>query len=116
MINIRSYNVVKVMASVSLIVIAFEFLVSDLVAGIMMMPCVIVFLMANESWYKSAIRVFCRVTAGILISLISLGLIFTINDDPQGGIGLALGVVIQFAIIFVSEALIGLCTYEESSP
>jgi hypothetical protein len=59
MINVKSFHVVKAMASVSLIAIAFEILPSDLVAGIMMiMPCVIVFLMANKSWYKSAIRVF----------------------------------------------------------
>ena len=114
MLNISSYNVIKVLTSISFVVIAFQGLSHGVLTGIvLLMPYVIVFLLANESSYKTTLRIYCRVIAGILVSLISLGLLFGISNDPQVGIGVLFAVAIQYGILFVSEALIGLYTYGE---
>ncbi len=79
------------------------------------MPYVVVFLLANESSYKTTFRIYCRVIAGISVSLISMGLLFGISNDAQAGIGVLLALVIQYGILFVSEALIGFYTYGENN-
>lgn len=116
MLNIMSYNVIKVLTSISFVVVAFQGLSHGVLAEIiLLMPYVIVFLLANESSYKTTFRIYCRVIAGISVSLISLGLLFGISNDAQAGISVLFAVVIQYGILFVSEVLIGLYTYRESN-
>ena len=80
----------------------------------MLTPYVIVSLLANKNAYKTKLRIFCRAVGGVLVLILAIGLLFGIESDPQAAVGIGFAIVIQYGIIFVSEAIIGLATYEES--
>jgi len=116
MVHLKSHNIIKILASISFIAIAYEYLaIGFMGATIILIPYVLIFLLANKNAYKTTLRVFCRVTGGILVSLLAVGLLFGIKSDPQAGVGAMFAVVIQYGVIFISEAIIGLFTYKESS-
>lgn len=115
MINVTSYNFIRILASICFITVAIVFLPYGALGGVfLLMPYLLVFLLANQNTYHTPLRVYCRVTAGVLVSLISIAILFGIESDPQAGISVMFSAVIQYGVIFVAEAIIGLMTYEES--
>lgn len=115
--QITPYYLVRAMASISLVAIALQYWTMQLLGlAIILMPYLTVILLANKEAYSSPLRVYCRFFSGVGVSIISIGLLFGIENDAQAGIGVLFAVALQFGIIFVSEAIIGLFTYQESKP
>lgn len=115
--QITPYYLVRAMASISLVAIALQYWPMQLLGlAIILMPYLIVILLANKEAYSSPLRVHCRFLSGVGISIISTVLLFGIESDAQASIGVLFAVAIQFGIIFISEAIIGLFTYQESKP
>ena len=115
--QITPYYLVRAMASISLVAIALQYWTMQLLGlAIILMPYFIVLLLANKDAYSSPSRVYSRFFSGVGVSIISIALLFGIESDAQAGIAVLFAVAIQFGIIFVSEAIIGLFTYQESKP
>lgn len=115
--QLTPYYLARAIASISLVAIALQYWTMQLLAlAIILMPYVIVLLLANKGAYSSPLRVYCRFFSGVGISIISIGLLFGVENNAQAGIAVLFAVAIQFGTLFVSEAIIGLFTYEESKP
>lgn len=113
---LKTYNIIKLLALVSFIALAYKYVANGLVGVIfMLIPYVLIFFLANKNAYQTTLKVSIRMIGGILVVLLALSLLFYVNDDAQAGIGIMFAVVIQYGVIFVSEAIIGLLTYERNS-
>ncbi len=116
MVHLKTYNLIRMFSILSLMAILYEYWGTGLIGtAFMLTPYVIVSLLANKNAYKTKLRIFCRAAGGVLISMLALGLLFGIKSDPQAGIGIGFAIAIQYGVIFVSEAIIGLATYGENS-
>ena len=116
MVHLKTYNLIQVFSILSLITIVYEYWGVGFISIVFMInPYIIVFLLANNKAYKTKLRVVCRAVGGTLVSILALGLLLYVKSDPQTGIGIGLAIVMQYGVIFVSEAIIGLATYDESS-
>ena len=116
MVHLKVYNLVRIFSIISLMAIVYYYWGAGFIGtAFMLTPYVVVFLLANNNTYKTKLRIFCRATGGVLISILAIGLLLGIESDPQAGIGIGFAIVIQYGVIFVSEAIIGLATYREIS-
>jgi hypothetical protein len=114
MMYLKTYNYMKALALIALVAINYEYWGAGFFGVLIMSaPYFIIFTIANESRYKSRLSHLLRASTGIIVSLLALGLVFGVGSDPQAGIGAMFAIVIQYAVIFVSEALIALFTYRE---
>lgn len=116
MVQFKSHNIIKFFALISFITLAIIYWANGLFGLIILLfPYVLVFLLANDKAYCTTFKMSFRVSAAIIVCLMALGIIFGIEDDPQAGIGILFAVVIQCGVIFVSEAIIALFTYQKTS-
>ena len=114
MIYLKTYNYIKALALIALVTINYEYWGAGVVGVLVISaPYFIIFTIANETRYKSRLSHFLRATVGIIVFLLALGLLFGVASDPQAGIGAMFAIVIQYGVIFASEALIALFTYRE---
>lgn len=113
MIKLNLYKYIKVLSLISLIAVTYKYWGFGFwEAIIVLLPYLLVFLLANQDAYSSPLLIGCRTIAGVIVSLLCAVLLFGITPSAQAGIGFMFGVVIQYGVIFVSEALIGLFTYQ----
>ncbi|MCP1338035.1 hypothetical protein NJR55_00385 [Idiomarina sp. M1R2S28] len=112
---LKIYNLIRTLSIICFVAITFEYWgIGFIGTAIMLFPYGIVFVLANKNLYKTKLRTFFRAVAGLLVSVLTIGLLFGVDSDPQAAIGLGFVVVIQYGILFISEAIIGLATYAES--
>ena len=114
MMYLKTYNYIKALALIALVTINYEYWGAGFISVLVMSaPYFIIFIVANENRYKSLLGQLVRASAGIVVFLLALGLLFGIGSDPQAGIGAMFAIVIQYGVIFASEALIALFTSRE---
>jgi hypothetical protein len=114
MMYLKTYNYIKVLALIALVTINYEYLGAGFFGVLVMSaPYFIIFTIANEDRYKGRLRHLLRASAGIIVLILALGLMFDLGSDPQAGIGAMFAIVIQYGVIFASETLIALFTYPE---
>jgi hypothetical protein len=117
MMYLNTYNFIKTLAIIALVTINYEYWGAGFFEVLVMSaPYFVIYALANESRYQS--RLSClscllRASAGIIVFLLALGLLFGVTSDPQAGIGVIFAIVIQYGVIFASEAFIALFTYRE---
>ena len=112
--NLKLYNYIRALSLLALVVVCLTFLNAGIFGVLILsLPYLFIIFISNEKRYRTHIRSRLRALAGAIVFLLALGLIFGVKSDPQAGIGIMFGVVIQFGVLFVSEALIGLFSYEE---
>ncbi|WP_153916126.1 hypothetical protein [Shewanella sp. TC10] len=115
MVNLTVFNVIKFLSMLSILAITWRFWGSGLTATILLiLPYLVVYLLANKNTYSTSLKTICRALAGFFVSILALGLLFGISPDPQAGIGVVFGVCLQYGVIFISEAIIGMAMYEKS--
>ena len=111
--RIKLYQLVRLLSLLGILLLLFgEWSKGAAATLLILSPVLLVLLLANERAYQLRLPAVCRAFAGVAVLLLSMALLFDNNDDPQAGIGVALVIVIQYACIFVSEAIIGLVTYQ----
>jgi hypothetical protein len=111
---LNTYNFIKALAIIALVTINYEYWGAGFFEVLVMSaPYFVIFALANESRYQSRLSCLLRASAGIIVFLLALGLLFGVGPDPQAGIGALFAIVIQYGVIFASEALIALFTYRE---
>lgn len=114
MFHLKIYNLVRVVSLFCFSAITWEYWGNNALGLVFLLtPYVLVFVLATQKTYSSKIKIICRVVAGAFVSLLSVGLLFGIDADPQAPIGIGLTVIIQYCTLFVAEAIIGLATYKE---
>jgi hypothetical protein len=114
MMYLKTYNYIKALALIALVTINYEYWGAGFLGVLVMSaPYFIIYTIASENRYKSRLSHLLRASAGIIVFLLALGLLFGVGSDPQAGIGAMFAIVIQFGVIFASEALIALFTYRE---
>lgn len=114
MVYLNTYNFIKALAILALVIINHEYWGTEFFEALVMSaPYILIYMIANESRYQHGLGYILRVSAGIIVFLLFLGLLFGVNSDPQAGIGVLFVIVIQYGVIFASEALIALFTYRE---
>ena len=109
---IKLYQAIKLLSLAGLLLL----IVSGWVTGwqaaaLFFPPLVLIFFLASERAYQTWLKAGCRALAGGMVSLLVVAIVFHENNDAQAGIGVALVLAIQYGIVFVSEAIIGLATY-----
>tara|TARA_R110001592_G_scaffold168650_10_gene404896 strand:+ start:280 stop:651 length:372 start_codon:yes stop_codon:yes gene_type:complete len=113
MIKLNLYKYSKALSVISLIAVTYKYWGFGFWEAIfILLPYLLVFLLANRAAYSSPLLIGCRAIAGVIVSLLCAVLLFGITPSAQAGIGFMFVVVIQYGVIFVSEALIGLFTYQ----
>jgi hypothetical protein len=116
MVYLKLYTLIRILSSICLIAIVSEYWRSGLIGtSFILSPYIIVSLLANKNAYKTKLKLVCRSVGGVLVSILAIGLLIGIDADPQASIGIGFTIIMQYGIIFVSEAIIGLATYEESN-
>jgi hypothetical protein len=111
---LNTYNFIKALAIIALVTINYEYWGAGFFEVLVMSaPYFVIYALANESRYQSRLSCLLRASAGIIVFLLALGLLFGVGSDPQAGIGALFAIVIQYGVIFASEALIALFTYRE---
>jgi hypothetical protein len=114
MMYLKTYNYIKALALIALVSINYEYWGAGFFGVfVMSAPYFIIYTIANESRYKNPLSHFLRASAGIIVFLLALGLLSGVGSDPQAGIGAMFAIVIQYGVIFCSEALIALFTYRD---
>ena len=114
MMYLKTYNYIKALALIALVLINYEYWGAGFFwVLVMSAPYFLIFTISNESRYKTRLGHLFRASAGIIVFLLALGLLFGIDSDAQAGIGAMFAIVTQYGVIFASEALIALLTYRE---
>jgi len=88
--------------------------ISFLTMFFLVLPYVFIMCIASEELYQTKTRLLLRSSANIVVLLLAIGLLFGIKADAQAGIGVMFAILIQYGVIFVSEAVIGLLSVEET--
>lgn len=105
------YNFIRIITTICFLLIGWVFWEGGLLGVLFMLgPYILVIILARKTTYNNKHKKLLRASGGILVSLITLGLI----QDNATAVGGTIAVVFQYGIIFISEALIGLLTYEEN--
>ncbi|WP_440056799.1 hypothetical protein ACSLBF_18135 (plasmid) [Pseudoalteromonas sp. T1lg65] len=117
MFDLKLYNFVRVLSLLCFVSIAWKHWdVSILGLTYMLLPYILIFVLATKKTYCSRIRISCRTVGAVAVSLVSIGLVIEVGSDPQASIGMMYAVAMQYGVLFISEAIIGLVTYPESNP
>ncbi|QDE31729.1 hypothetical protein [Shewanella polaris] len=115
MTNLKYYNLIRLLAAIFFVAIAFEYWGNSFIGlAVLLFPYILVFLLANKLAYRTKLRTILRTFAGLLVSVLAIGLLFGIKSDAQSGIVVSHIAISQYSAIFVAEAIIGLCTYEDN--
>ncbi|GIU53593.1 hypothetical protein [Shewanella sp. KT0246] len=116
MVILTVFNVIKCLSILSLLAMTWRFWGSGVTATILMMlPYAVVYLLSNKNTYSTSLKTTCRALAGFFVSILAIGLLFGIDPDPQAGIGVMFGVSLQYGVIFISEAIIGMAAMYEKN-
>lgn len=116
MLYFNIYNFIRLLSTICFVATAYKYGGDGFFGNLFILaPYLIVFLIANKNAYKTKLRLYCRATAGLLVSVLTVGLFIGVEPDAQAAIGIVFGILIQYGVVFVSEAIIGLATYGESS-
>lgn len=116
MLSSNSYNFSRIISLLSLFAIVYQYWGDSFLTNLFMLgPYIFIILVSNESAYKTKLRVICRVSASILVAMLALALLIGIESDAQAGIAIGFGILIQYGVVFVSESIVGLATYGETS-
>lgn len=116
MINLKAYRFTQILSVICFIAVLYQYWgVSFLAFAFMLVPYVITLLLANPDAYQTKFNTLLRTSCGVLISILALGLLLDTKSDAQAGIGIGFGVLIQYGVIFVSEAIIALASYRKAS-
>ena len=111
---LNTYNFIKALVIIALVTINYEYWGAGFFEALVMSaPYFVIYALANESRNQSRLSCLLRASAGIIVFLLALGLLFGVGSDPQAAIGALFVIVIQYGVIFASEALIALFTYRE---
>lgn len=107
-------TIIRIIAAISFIAVGYHFWGNSLLGMVfMLLPYGVVFLLANRVTYETKLKSMCRGLSGVIVCLLSLGLLFGEYNDPQSGIGIAFAVLLQYGVIFATEAVVGLVTFRE---
>jgi len=114
MMYLKTYHYIKALALIALVALNYEYWHAE-IFGVLIMsaPYLITYTIANKNRYKSRLSHLVRASAGIIVFLLALGLLFGLAEDPQASIGAMFAIVIQYGVILGSEALIALLTSNE---
>ncbi len=116
MLYFNIYNFIRILSTICFLATAYKYWGAGVLGNLFILaPYLIIFLLANKNTYKTKPRRYYHTIAGALVSVLTVGLFIGIEPDAQTGIGIAFGILIQYGVIFVSEAIIGLATYSEGS-
>ncbi len=116
MINLNAYRFTRILSVICFIAILYRYWgISFIGFAFMLFPYIITLLLANQGAYQTKFNILLRTSCGVLIAILALGLLLETGSDPQAGIGIGFGVVIQYGVIFVSEAIIGIASYKKTS-
>ena len=104
-------NIIRVLSVGFLIALINKFgFASSMGIVFILAPYLLLFLLANQAAYKTKFRIFFRSLSGALVCLIAIGILFVGRNEM---IGIGYAVALQYGVIFVVEAIIGLFTYDE---
>jgi hypothetical protein len=114
MLYFNIYNLIRILSTICFLATAYKYWSGGFIGNLFILaPYVIVYLLANKNAYNTKLRLFCRTVAGILVSVLAVAIFIGVEPDAQAAIVIGFGIVIQYGVIFVSEAIIGLATYGE---
>ncbi len=103
----KIYYSIKIFAVLSFVAIAIEYWNAGLVGlSLLLSPYAVVYFLANDNNYRNLKFTLIRAIPAISTFLLVPWLLFGIESDPQAGIGLIFGVVIQLAFISAAELII----------
>lgn len=113
MFQMKTYQYVRIISVVCILAVLLEYWRYNFIGLIVLLiPYVTVFALANNSAYKTRLAKGCRMTGAVLIAAITVGILFGIKSDPQAGIGVLFAAMLQYGILFISEAILGLVRNE----
>ncbi|OKY26602.1 hypothetical protein [Thalassotalea sp. PP2-459] len=105
----KTYYFIKVLALIALTLINYEYWDGRFLWTLVIsVPYIIIFTIAHKDRYKGSLRYFIRTLAGIVVFLLALGILYN-----ESAIGSMYAIVIQYSVIFASEAIIALFTYDK---
>jgi hypothetical protein len=109
---LKIYNIIRILSVGFLIALINKFGFDSFIGSVFILaPYLLLFLLANQAAYKTKFKIFCRSLSGTLVYIIAIGILFSgLNEMIGAGYAMAL----QYGIIFVAEAIIGLFTYAEN--
>ena len=103
----KIYYPIKVFSVLSFIAIAFKYWNAGAVGlSLLLSPYVVIYFLANDNNYRNLKLTLIRAIPAVATFLLVPWLLFCIESDPQAGIGLIFGVVIQLAFISTAELII----------
>ena len=109
------YYPVKVLAVMSFIAIAFKYWNAGAIGlALLLSPYALLYFLSNDNNYRNIKLTVIRIAPAILTFLLAPWLLFGIASDPQAGIGLMFGAIIQLASIIASELIISFILNGES--
>jgi len=107
MSNRKIYYPIKVLAALSFVAIAIEYWNAGAVGlALLLSPYGVLFFLSNDNNYRDLKLTVIRIIPAVLTLLLVPWLLFGIESDPQAGIGLMFGVIIQLASISAAEFII----------
>jgi len=109
---LKIYNFIRAMSVGFIIALIYKFGIGSFIGTVFILaPYLLLFLLANQTTYKTKLRVFCRSISATLVCVIAIGILFSGRNEM---IGTGYAIAFQYGVIFVAEAIIGLFTYDES--
>jgi len=103
----KIYYAVRALAVLSLAIITIEYWNAGALAlAILLSPYVTLYILSNENNYRDFKLMVLRVVSALLSFLMVPWLLFGVEADPQAGIGLLFGVIIQLSLISITELII----------
>ncbi len=103
----KIYYPVKILAIFSFIAIALKYWNAGAIGlALLLSPYAVLYFLSNDNNYSRLQLTVIRIVPAIVTYLLVPWLLFGIESDPQAGIGLMFGVMIQLSLISAAEFII----------